>query len=131
MNQLEYPTNPTNLTNPNQINFNNYPKSDNHEITWTKKDNINMCDLNKNCSKIVFKIKKKNNIDNNIDALEDNQSDTKTIYEKTLFDKLPKGVNNINETFDTNTFFIINYEHVLYFFIILFIIIVIIRCKKN
>jgi hypothetical protein len=44
------------------INYIKYPKSKNHKITWTKKDNIKTCNLNENCMEITFDIKQNKNI---------------------------------------------------------------------
>ena len=123
MNMLEY-----------QINFNNYPKSNNHKITWTKKDNISTCDLNKNCTKIIFKINRNKN--NQPDNQPDNQQDSpKIIIEEPLFDKLPKGIQgqNINELFGSlnRPLYFISYDMIFYLLVIIFIIIVILHCKKN
>jgi hypothetical protein len=52
--------------------FYQYPKSSNHKIYITKKDNIKICDLSSKCTELNFSINKfnKNKIfnDNNIDS---------------------------------------------------------------
>ena len=42
------------------MNHNEFPKSQNHKITWTKKNNISICDLNTNCTEYEFNIRNKN-----------------------------------------------------------------------
>lgn len=75
------------MNNDNLIFQSIFPKSNNHKITWTKKDSIKTCDLNPNCSEIFFDINKK--IINDI---------------PTLIDTLPTGNPPIYETFITNNF---------------------------
>lgn len=41
-----------------------FPKSNNHKITWNRKDKITTCDINKNCVEIIFDIKKNKKIIN-------------------------------------------------------------------
>ena len=129
MNLLEYKTK---LSSPlNQINFNKYPKSINHKITCTKKECQSICDLNKNCTKIILKINKNNNdidIKTPICNYKDNQ---KNIFEEPLFDKLPNGLQNqkINVTFQTlNTSSnFISYKVIFYILVIILIIMVILN----
>jgi len=45
--------------------FNEYKKSSNHLISFKNKDNANICNLNNNCTEIVFNIEK-NILSNNI-----------------------------------------------------------------
>lgn len=69
------------------MNYNNlitntiYPKSNNHLITWKKNDNIKTCDLNQNCSLIIFDItqNKNNKIINNENANATNIIDLKSM----------------------------------------------------
>jgi hypothetical protein len=110
------------------INFDNYPKSNNKKITWTQKDNVSVCDLNDNCSKLVFKI--------NDNDLSDDY--TKIIFNEPILDKLPTGTQYVYENFSgyENFFkqqasFLFNYNYVFCLFIIVLIMIVILRCKKN
>lgn len=39
------------------IKITKFPKSNNHRIIWKKNDNIKTCNLNSNCSEIIFDIK--------------------------------------------------------------------------
>jgi len=54
--------------------FYSYPKSNNHKILFKKGDNISVCDLEQNCSKLNFSISK--NKSSNIKIFNDIKSDT-------------------------------------------------------
>lgn len=78
------------------MNYNNnliyqaqFPKSNNHLITWRKNDKIKTCDLNEKCMEIIFDIKKNKNykIINDIPP---------------IIDRLPTGNSLTYETFYTN-----------------------------
>ena len=72
-----------------------FPKSNNHLITWRKNNKITTCDLNKKCMEILFDIKKNKNIKiiNDIPPIID--------YLPTG-NLLPYETFKINETFKTN-----------------------------
>ena len=73
-----------NLKN-NSITHTKYPKSSNHKITWTKKDDVSTCDLNPNCMELIFNIRQNKNI--------------KIINDIPLLDTLPTGNPPVYETF--------------------------------
>ncbi len=98
----------------NSINYVKYPKSLNHKITWTKKNNIKTCDLNPNCMELTFDIKKNKNIkiiNDNIKIINDNQP---------LLDKLPDGDLPIYEMFSSNPNW--NYDVILIVLVIIFVV---------
>ena len=113
------------------INFPNYAKSKNQKITWRKKDNINLCDLNSNCMEITFNLKKDNNIIIN---------NSNNIYEDLIFDKLHEDnpipiIDNIPFDFEnfskikSNYFqnYVLNYDLVTVCIVVLFIFVLIYR----
>jgi hypothetical protein len=103
-----------NISDLEQINFGNYPKSNDKQITWTKKDNKEICELHKNCSKLIYKINHKSFDDTEI-----------------IFDKLPTRTQMVYENFSSSNNILFNYDYIVCFFIIILIITIIIRSKKN
>ena len=100
----------------NNINFTKYPKSFNHKISWTKKDNIKTCDLNPNCMELIFDIRQ----NKNVKIINDDFTIEILPLGNQIFDKLPIGDPIVYETFGVNNF---NYEIIsCILFIILFLI---------
>jgi hypothetical protein len=107
------------MYNDNLISNTIYPKSNNHKITWKKNDNIKTCDLNTNCTEIIFDIKQNKNI--------------KIINDiSPIIDKLPTGNPPVYEMFNLN-YKILGLDDFIYnivSLILLVILIVILVCKK-
>lgn len=103
------------------INFPNYAKSKNQKITWRKKDNINLCDLNSNCMEITFNLKKNNNIlINNIN--EDLISDKlHGLHPRPIIEKFSKIKSNYFQNY------VLNYDLVTVCLVVLFIFVLIYR----
>lgn len=99
----------------NSINYIKYPKSTNHKITWTKKNNIKTCDLNPNCMELIFDIKK----NKNVKIFNDSQQ---------IFDKLPVGNLSTYETFSNDYNY--NYNYNIIQLILVIILIIILYFKK-
>jgi hypothetical protein len=105
--------------NNDQIYQSQFPKSNNHLITWRKNDKIKTCDLNKKCMEIIFDIKKNKNvkiINDNLPIINDNLP---------IIDHLPTGNLPTYETFNINSLIgstLINNIIPLILFVILLII---------
>ncbi len=88
-----------------------YPKSNNHKIFLTKKDNIGVCDLNTDCTKANFSISKNkfNKIFNN--EISNNKKSNVENF---------SCINCINDNLNT---YLSNYDIILFFLIIVFFIV--------
>jgi hypothetical protein len=107
------------MYNDNLISNTIYPKSDNHKITWRKNNNIKTCDLNKNCTEIIFDIKQNKNI--------------KIINDTPLIiDNLPTGNSLVYEMFNSNSKILESNDFIynIVSLILLVILMVILICKK-
>ena len=108
------------------MNYNNdlisqtqFPKSNNHLITWRKNDNIKTCELNKNCMEIIFDIKKNKN--KNIKIINDIPQ---------IVDYLPTGNLPSYETFNTNNSISSSLIYNIVTLILLVILLIILLCRK-